>query len=221
MLRICRNLQNLRREFDSRKIGCHPSSSVGGTPGTSTANETQDASNHSSMVNERFRGYASTLFSSSWTPYLHRHFLISSFSSCTTSLSNCGPHFHLVLGILPLVSAPSPNQKSSLRFFFNSKVNKKASSGQNKACELTIFLHQFTAFANLRTVYHFLSWYLGDYVKPFVSILLFELLFYFASVFTNNTQQLTSFTLILTLPFHLVVKYNWHASIAYMHVNNY
>lgn len=109
----------------------------------------------------------------------------------------------------------------SKNFFFNSKVNKKASSGQNKACRLTFFLHQFTAFANLRTVYHFLSWYLGDYVKPFVSILLFELLFYFASVFTNNTQQLTSFTLILTLPFYLLVKYNWHASIAYVHVNNY
>lgn len=130
--------------------------------------------------------------------------------------------FSLGLGdIATSLCTLSPNQKSSLRFFFNSKVNKKASSGQNKACELTFFLHQFTAFANLRTVYHFLSWYLGDYVKPFVSILLFELLFDFASVFTNNTQQLTSFTLILTLPFHLLVKYNWHASIAYVHVNNY
>ncbi|XP_041471954.1 homeobox protein orthopedia-like isoform X2 [Lytechinus variegatus] len=52
MLRICRNLQNLRREFDSRKIGCHPSSSVGGTPGTSTTNESQDTSNHSSMIHQ-------------------------------------------------------------------------------------------------------------------------------------------------------------------------
>nr|BAS66825.1 aristaless-like transcription factor 1 [Glyptocidaris crenularis] len=49
MLRICRNLQNLRREFDSRKIGCHPSSSVGVTPGTST-NESQES--HSSMIHQ-------------------------------------------------------------------------------------------------------------------------------------------------------------------------
>ncbi|XP_071482536.1 uncharacterized protein, partial [Diadema antillarum] len=49
MLRICRNLQNLRREFDSRKLGCHPSGSVAGTPGTSTT-ESQDT--HPSMLHQ-------------------------------------------------------------------------------------------------------------------------------------------------------------------------
>nr|BAP47447.1 aristaless-like transcription factor 1 [Prionocidaris baculosa] len=50
MLRICRNLQNLRREFDSRKLGCHPASTVAGAPGTSTTESTQDS--HSSMIHQ-------------------------------------------------------------------------------------------------------------------------------------------------------------------------
>nr|BAS66819.1 aristaless-like transcription factor 1 [Echinocardium cordatum] len=52
MLRICRNLQNLRREFDSRKIGCHqPSSVAPGTPGTSTTTDPQE-SHSSSMIHQ-------------------------------------------------------------------------------------------------------------------------------------------------------------------------
>nr|BAJ41033.1 aristaless-like transcription factor [Scaphechinus mirabilis] len=55
MLRICRNLQNLRREFDSRKIGpCGglPTSSVAGTTGTSSGSETPGQETHSSMIHQ-------------------------------------------------------------------------------------------------------------------------------------------------------------------------